>query len=378
MYANIAQLKSFIPTNTPFLALTATASSATKALISRSLRLNDPVVIAVSPNRPNIYYSLIRIPVRDVNVPFKWLLAELKDKRQDLDKTLVFCRSISACTKLYKHFLTCLRSDSYEPRGASQSISNRLFAMYHARVDEDDKKTILEAFQPGDSKCRLLFSTIAFGMGVDIPDIRTVIHYGPSSDIESYFQESGRAGRDGKDSRAVIYVYPGSLLGHIDNSMKAYCTLEEGKCRRDELLKHFPGRRGHHALHFPHACCDQCKRKCECGQEHKHAISAMECIVSDEPDEDECYPTPDRVVTKSQLALLRSRLMALRTCLLAPADGSSLYVGDDLACGLPLQTIDTIVEHCKIIHAASDLEELCGIWHLADKILQVFDDVFDV
>ena len=80
VYANIAQLKSFIPTNTPFLALTATASSATKALISRSLRLNDPVVIAVSPNRPNIYYSLVRIPVRDVNVPFKWLLAELKDK----------------------------------------------------------------------------------------------------------------------------------------------------------------------------------------------------------------------------------------------------------------------------------------------------------
>ena len=164
----------------------------------------------------------------------------------------MFCRSISACTKLYKYFLTCLRNDSYEPRGASQSICNRLFAMYHARVDEDDKKTILEAFQPGDSKCRLLFSTIAFGMGVDIPDIRTVIHYGPSSDIESYFQESGRAGRDGKDSRAVMYVYPGSLLGHVDNNMKAYCTLEEGKCRWDELLKHFPGRREHYVLHFPH------------------------------------------------------------------------------------------------------------------------------
>ena len=380
VYANIAQLKSLIPTNTPFLALTATASCATKALISRSLRLDDPVVIAVSPNRPNICYSLVRISVRDVNTPFKWLLAELKDKRRNLDKTIVFCRSISACTKLYKHFLTCLRSDSYEPRGASQAISNRLFAMYHARVDEDDKKAILEAFQPGDSKCRLLFSTIAFGMGVDIPDVRTVIHYGPSSDIESYFQESGRAGRDGKDSRAVLYVYPGSLLGHVDNSMKAYCTLEEGTCRRDELLKHFPGKRGHHPIHFhqPHACCDQCMRKCECGQEHKHAQSAMECIVSGEQDEDECSPTPDRVVTESQLELLRSRLMDLRTCLLAPAGGSSLYVGEDLVCGLPMQTINTIVDNCKIIHTTSDLEELCGVWHLAGKIMQVFDDVFYV
>ena len=82
--------------------------------------------------------------------------------------------------------------------------------MYHARVDEDDKKEILAAFQPTDGTC-ILFSTIAFGMGVDIPDVRTIIHYGPCSDIESYFQECSRAERDGKESIALLYVYPGSL-----------------------------------------------------------------------------------------------------------------------------------------------------------------------
>ena len=56
------------------------------------------------------------------------------------------------------------------------------------------------------------FSTIAFGMGVDIPDVRTIIHYGPCSDIESYFQESGLAGRDGKESIALLYVYQGVSL----------------------------------------------------------------------------------------------------------------------------------------------------------------------
>ena len=115
VYANIAQLKSFVPTNTPALALTATATSTTKALISHSLRLDDPFVIAISPDLPNICYSVVRIHVRDVTIPFKWPLAKLQKERKSLPKTIVFCRSIATCVKLYKHFLTSLRSDSYEP-----------------------------------------------------------------------------------------------------------------------------------------------------------------------------------------------------------------------------------------------------------------------
>lgn len=356
------------------LALTATATNTTKGLISRSLRLDDPFVISVSPDRPNVHYSVVRIPVRDVTVPFKWLVEDLQRERRNLAKTIVFCRSIAACTKLYKHFLTCLRSDSYDPKGASPSIPNRLFAMYHARVDEEDKKAILGAFQPADGTCRILFSTIAFGMGVDIPDIRTVIHYGPSGDIESYFQESGRAGRDGKESRAILCVYPGSLLGHVDKSMKAYCVLEDGKCRREELLKHFPGRRMQKSICPPHACCDQCTQKCECGQEREHTIMTMS--NAGETVDEECS-LPDRTVTDVQIQLLQSRLLELRSCLLLPAGSTHLYVGDDLACGLPLQTIDVIVRNCRSIHTASDLEELCGIWHLAGKIIQIIDDIFD-
>ena len=117
------------------------------------------------------------------------------------------------------------------------------------------KKEILAAFQRTDGTCRILFSTIAFGMGVDIPGVRTIIHYGSCSDIESYFQESGHAGRDGKESIALLYMYQGSLLGHVEKNMKAYCTLEEGKCHREQLLKHFPGESAHEQISPPHACC---------------------------------------------------------------------------------------------------------------------------
>ena len=370
-------MKLFIPTETPFLALTATATNHTKTAISQSLRLDDPLVVSIIPDRPNIHYSLVKLSVRDVTIPFKWLAKDLQVCRKKTVKTIVFCRSIAACVKLYKFFLSYLRSESYEPKeGASQKISQRLFAMYHARVDERDKELILSSFKPENSICRVLFSTIVFGVGVDIVDIRTVIHYGPPNDIESYVQESGRAGRDGKPSRAILYVYPGSLLGHIDKAMKGYCTLEEGLCRRNELLKNFPAKQlriSYDPLHF---YCDHCVSQCKCGSEQEHiepimVLGAM-CQVDDLKD---CEEIQDHVVSQDKLLLLRSKQMELRSTLLTTAGTSPLCVGHDLTSGLPLQSIETIVDNCKSIHSVIDLENICGVWNLGRVIMDIIEDV---
>ena len=152
----------------------------------------------------------------------------------------MFCLSISTCTNLYKLFLSILKEGSYHPLGSPPTTENRLFAMFHARIDEDDKKTILKSLLLADGTCRIFFCTTAFGMGVDVPNVRTAIHYGPSADVDDYFQESGRVGRDGKASEAVIFQYPGCLLGHVTDKMKQYCKLDSYKCRRVELLRHFP------------------------------------------------------------------------------------------------------------------------------------------
>ena len=74
----------------------------------------------------------------------------------------------------------------------------------------------------------VLFSTTAFGMGMDVPNVRTVIHFGPPANVDDYFQECDRAGRDGNTSRAILYYYyPACLVGHVRRQMKQYCKLDQ-------------------------------------------------------------------------------------------------------------------------------------------------------
>ena len=133
--------------------------------------------------------------------------------------------------------LTELKEEIYEPVGSPPSISSRLFAMYHARVADNNKHLIMKSMMHESFRklsYPVLHNSLWYGCNV-----RTVVHFGPSSDIDDYFQESGRAGRDGIESEAVLFVYPGCLLGHVSKAMKNYCTSQQ--CRRQNILANFLG-----------------------------------------------------------------------------------------------------------------------------------------
>ena len=112
--------------------------------------------------------------------------------------------------------------------------------MCHSRVGEDEKQPIMQSILNPHGNCRVVFSTTAFANGVDVPNIRTVIHFGPLTDMDDYFQECGRAGCDGVESNAILYLYPGCLMGHVSNHTKECCKLEN-ICRRRALLQNFIG-----------------------------------------------------------------------------------------------------------------------------------------
>ena len=111
--------------------------------------------------------------------------------------------------------------------------------MFTACTHHKVKDSILTAFTTAQSTLRIVVATIAFGMGLDCPNIRRIIHLSPPSDIESYLQETGRAGRDNYSAKAMLYYAKSDLkVQHIEESVKAYCRNME-ICRRELLLKDF-------------------------------------------------------------------------------------------------------------------------------------------
>ena len=122
------------------------------------------------------------------------------------------------------------------------------------------KSQILTELSSSQSKLRVVFATVALGMGVDIPCIRNVIHVGPPDTVREYFQETGRAGRDGKQSVAVLYYNNHDIATNrpgISDSIREYCKLQD-TCLRMFLL-------GCLDIHDnvmkkpPHLCCSYCK-----------------------------------------------------------------------------------------------------------------------
>ena len=253
----------------PVVALTATASKMDILAIKDSLNLKNPLEVIANPNRPNIFYEKVFYTGDDTEF-FEQILgpiaAMLKESTVQYPLTILYL-PLRWCGFAFKYFERQLGSQQYHPSNAEALPENRLFAQFHSPQTNAMKDQILKELASPISKVRVIFTTVAMGMGVDIPSIRQIIHVGPPRSIREYFQETRRAGRDGRPSTAVLYYNNRNIAKNregMSEDIRTFCRLDNA-CLRKFLLKCLDARDvDFMSVHVGHLCCSYCKALCHC------------------------------------------------------------------------------------------------------------------
>lgn len=265
-YSKLGVLCAIFP-DVPILAMTATANLMDRKGIMESLGLKNCKQVIGNPDRQNIFYQKCFRHGEDIESIQNILNAiaiKLMKSQINYPLTVIYI-PLKWCGFAYKLFEFVLGKNQYYPEGSPEIPENRLFAQFHASQTKQMKEQILQQICSARSIVRVVFATVAMGMGVDVPAIRNVVHIGPPCTVKAYFQETGRAGRDGKPAWAILYYNNRDIAKNrvgMQDDMRSFCS-SENVCLRYLLLRSLDY---HHSrpINPLHLCCSVCVKQCHC------------------------------------------------------------------------------------------------------------------
>ena len=313
----------------------------------------------MSPERKNLRITVVKCKKAEVFSKLDWLVEMVRQKGINTPKTMIFCNMMSDMANVANYLLFKLGCEAYNSK--TVDTKDCLIDIFHSMTWTESKDKFLASFKKADSVKRIVVASTALSMGVNFPDVKYVVNWGPARTLLDYHQEAGRAGRDGSPAHSII-IYHGNQTAQCEVDVKNFVRTSE--CYRVACLKPFVD--DVKPLQPGHDCCSNCAVTCKCG----FNCSALPFENPPLIEQQQVPVQRKRDVMQQQRINLQEALTEMKEKFSARCSLEVHGFSDDL--------VKQLVEGACTIFSIKDI--LCFpvfSVKVATQILEIFQDIFD-